>query len=269
MKTKLLLMALVLGATTTTAVAKPLLQVDLDTELELRDHRGPWRPVWTPLSSNVRAGGKAVIRVPSARDELAAIRLQSGVGASYIYSLTLRYDDGSRETIAVRKWLYGRQPLLTFDLPQQRGGLRRIVVSSFAWNPSTFKVVGKRMRNIVYPEPRPLPPPPQAGIVIGKDLSFANTDGYVHVPVGSKLGRFYKLRITSTGPSTFIGHVLVTYATGAHQSIEVNKAFYRGESLELALDGKGPQAVTAVTLLAHGDVRAVGPSASKFDLTLL
>lgn len=271
MKVKALVMALALGATTTTALAKPLLQIDANAELSIRDHRGAWRPVWTPLSAQIRAGGKKTIRVPESRDDLTAIRLQNGTGATYIYSLTLRFDDGTRETINVRKWLYAREPMMTFDMPQHRGGLKRIVVSSFSWDPATFRIVGKQMSHVDNPPPRPLPPapPPQVGLVVGKDLSFAGTDGYVHVPVGSSKGRFYKLRITSTGSSTFIGHVHVTYATGAHQTIDVNRALYRGEIVDLDLEGNAPQAVTAITLMAHGDVRAVGPSASKFDVSLL
>ena len=274
MKLKALITALVLGATSTAALADhPVTQYDLGArgELSLRDHRGILRPAWTPLAKAIRAGGRKAIRVSEQRDDLSAIRLQNGTGATYIYSLTLRYDDGTREKIDVRKWLYSREPILTFDLPQQRGGLDRIVVSSFSWDPSTFQIAGKQLRPI-YPEPRPLPPapPPQVGFVAGKDLSFANSDGYVHVPVGSDKGRFTKLQIKSTGPSTFIGHLHVTYATGAHQTIDVNRALYRGELVTLDLEGKGPQPVTAVTVMAHmHDVRAVSPAASRFDVTLL
>ena len=273
MKVKALVTALVLSVSSA-ALAKPLLQVDYgaNVDLSIRDHRGAWRPQWAPLSQSVRAGGRTAIDVREARgDKLTAIRLQHATGATYIYSLTLRFDDGSRETIQVNKWIYSRTPMLTFDLPQQKGGLDRIVVSSFSWGPSTFQVMGKQMRRIVPVEPNPPPPPPPSepiGFTAGKDLAMG-TDGYVHVPVGSDKGRFTRMQIESLDSGTFIGQLHVIYATGNYQVIDVNRALYRGEKLDLQLEGKGPQAITALTIMAQGtNVRAMSPAMSRFNVTL-
>ena len=271
MKLKILVTALALSASTA-AFAKPILQVDATTDLSIRDHRGAWRPTWSPLSPMVNSGGKKVIKIEERRDNLTAIRLQSGTGATYIYAITLRFDDRTSERIEVNKWLYSREPNMTIDLPQHRGGLARVVVSTFSWDPSTFQVMGKQMRPIIRPEPRPLPPEPmpQLGVVIGKDLTFANTDGYVHVAVGSDKGRFSKVTIDSLGSGTFIGQVHIVHTTGTYQKIDVNRALYAGEKLELQIEGKGPQAVSAITLMAHNDVRAmrIGPMTSRFNVTL-
>ena len=271
MRLKILVTALALSASTA-AFAKPLLQVDATTDLSIRDHRGAWRPAWSPLSEMVEAGGRKNIKIDSRRDNLTAIRLQAGVGATYIYSVTLRFDDRTTETIKVNKWLYSREPHMTFDLPQHRGGLMRISVSSFSWDPATFQVMGKQIRPIVRPTPRPLPPEqmPQLGLVVGKDLSFANNDGYVHVPVGSDKGRFGKVVIDSLGSATFIGQVHIVHATGSYQKIDVNRALYAGEKLELQIDGKGPQPLSAVTVMARNDVRAMSitPQTSRFNVTL-
>ena len=202
-----------------------------------------------------------------------------GSGATYIYSLTLRFDDGSRENINVGKWLYAGVPLLTFDLPQQRGGVARIVVNTWTSTTSTYQLLGQRAGRVQprppvdqpLPTPPPLPPVhtlPAYGLAIGSNLTFANTAGYVHVPVGAEKGSFTKLRIDSTGQSTLIGRVYVTFTTGAHQMFDLNKSMYRGESLELALNGAAHQ-ITAITVMAGNDVHAVGQSASRFSLTLL
>ena len=249
-----------------------------DNDPTLRDHRGKLRrPAWMPLSQMITASRRNVIRIDEHDDELRAIRLQNGAGATYIYSITLRYDDGHRENITVGKWLYAGAPVLTFDLAQDHE-LDRVVINTWTSVRSTYQVFGQRARKIMRPpvvEPLPPVPPlppvdlPQLGLVVGKDLTFANTAGYVHLPVGPDKGNFQKLRIESTGSSTFIGRIYVTFPTGLHQMFEVNKALYRGESIDLALKGSLAQQITAITVMQGNDVRAIGPSASRFSLTLL
>jgi len=249
-----------------------------DNDPTLRDHRGNFRrPAWTPLSRMLTASRRNVIRIDEHDDRLRAIRLQNGSGATYVYAITLRYEDGHRENITVGKWLYSGAPALTFDLAQDHE-LDRVVINTWTSVRSTYQVFGQRARKIVRPpvvEPFPAPPPlppidlPQLGLVLGKDLTFANTAGYVHLPVGPDKGNFQKLRIESTGSSTFVGRIYVTFPTGLHQMFEVNKALYRGETIDLDLAGKGTHKITAITVMQGNDVRAIGPSASRFSLTLL
>lgn len=252
----------------------------LDADLSTRDHRdhdASWRrrPTWMPLTDEIAASRRTVVRIDEHNDELRAIRLQNGSGATYVYSIVLRYEDGHREKISVGKWLYSGAPVLTFDLAQDHE-LDRVVINTWTSMHSTFQVFGQKVRRYERPpHARPLPPPPppiftpQLGFVAGKDLTFAGTAGYVHLPVGSDKGNFQKIRIESSGSSTVIGRVYVTFPTGLHQSFELDKPLYRGETIDLDLTGKGTQQITAITVMAGNDVRAVGPSASRFAVTLL
>ena len=236
--------------------------------------RGEWRrrPQWMPITQMLTASRRTVININERDDELRSIRLQNGTGATYIYSLTLRYEDGKRENITVGKWLYAGAPMLTFDVAQGRE-LDRVVVNTWTSVASTFQLMGQKIGRARPPIAQPpLPPPPlpvPVSFVAGKDLTFAGTAGYVHLPVGSDKGSFQKLRIESSGSGTFIGRVYVTFPTGLHQAFEINKALYRGETIDLDITGQGAQQITAVTVMAGNDVRAVGPSASRFAVTLL
>ncbi|HLL24698.1 MAG TPA: hypothetical protein VK427_21345 [Kofleriaceae bacterium] len=248
-----------------------------DDYQSMRDRRAPRRPTWTPLSQEISASRRNVIHIDESRDNLAALRLQNGSGATYIYSMTLRFDDGSRETIEVGKWLYAGVPLLTFDIPQQHGGLERIVVNTWTNGPATYQVLGQRMRDfsrppVVQPLP-PLPPAPlppvHTGVSLGSDFSFASGAGYVQIPVGVERGAFRRLSLTSLGGEMSIGRIYVTFASGAHQMFDLNKSFYRGEQIDLDLKGSA-HAITAITVMApngrgDGDRRANG----RFSVSLL
>lgn len=280
MKFKALITSILLATSSVALADDTKLDRRFTDDFSVRDHRDHdrFRPQWKPLSQMITASRRNVIRIAEHDDELRAIRLQNGAGATYIYSITLRYEDGHRENITVGKWLYAGAPVLTFDLAQDHE-LDRVVINTWTSMRSTYQVLGQRARR---PMPRPpvvepLPPYPprppidlpQLGLVIGKDLTFANTAGYVHLPVGVDKGNFKKLRLESTGSSTFIGRIYVTFPTGLHQMFDVNKALYRGETIDLDLSGNIAKQITAITVMQGNDVRAVGPSASRFSLTLL
>src|SRR5512139_2503471 len=226
MKFTALITSLVLGASSVALADDTRSYRYDDDDLSVRDHRDGAerfrrRPAWMPLSQMLTASRRNVIRIDERNDELRAIRLQNGSGATYIYSITLRYEDGHRENIEVGKWLYAGAPSLTFDLAQDHE-LDRVVVNTWTSTHSTYQLFGQRARRIARPPVADLPQPPpfpdtlpQLGLVLGSDLTFANTQGYVHLPVGPDKGRFQKIRIESTGSSTFIGRVYVTFATGA------------------------------------------------------
>lgn len=276
MKLKALITTLVLS-TSTAALAKPSYFEPDRNDLDFHDRRMPARLTWVSLSQSVTAARRNVIQINEDNDNLRAIRLQNGSGATYVYSISLRFDDGSRKEITVDKWLYAGAPMLTFELEQGHEGLTRIMVKTWTSRPSTFEVLGqKQMRRpwqrppILEPNPpQPIPPAPApVALSIGTNLTFANSQGYVHIPVGTEKGRFHTLRIESIGAATYIGHVFVTFANGNQQVITLKKAMNRGEMLDLDLEG-GSNAIVAVTLMADEDVRAVGPSASRFNVSLL
>ena len=253
-------------------------------DASVRDHRWDdqrgdrFRPRWTPISQMITASRRNVITIDERSDELRAIRLQNGSGATYVYSIQLRYEDGRRENITVGKWLYAGVPELTFDVAQSRE-LDRVVINTWTSVSSTYQVLGQRARRIERPPvvqpPAPMPPMPPVstlpayGLVVGKDLTFASTAGYVHLPVGAEKGNFSKLRIEAGGTmGPVIGRVYVTFATGQHQMFDLNKSLYRGEVLNLDLTGSTHQ-IIAVTVMAGNDVRAIDQRTAWFSLTLL
>lgn len=260
-------------ATSSVAVADPMVQFKVGGDLSIRDHRFRPRQQWVELSTMLAANGRQSIKLTEAKDDLTAIRLKAGAGATYVYSIVLSFDNGTRETITVGKWLYAGNPLLTFDIPQHKGGVDRIMVRSWSNTRSTFQVLGQEMRRMPRPIPprwdEPLPPPPPAPVsyLLGTNLSFSSS-GYLHLPVGVEKGRFSKIKIANSGFGTYLGSVNITLASGAHQTIEVNKTLGRGESLELDITGRAPQALTAVTLMQK-DVRAYAQYAGKLEVTLL
>lgn len=236
----------------------------------MREHDSTFaQPRWLPLSAPMIAQRRNVIRVADDRDELRAIQLVNGSGAVYVYSIDLRYGDGHRENIAVNKWLYARDPRMTFRLPPDHE-LERIAVRTWSNARSTFQVLGQRSRRIVRPPivepPPPLPPTTPTAFLVSKDLTFANTGGSLNLTVGSDKGRFSALRITSTATNTYIGHVHLTFDSGARQTIDINRMLSRGEILDLDLDG-GQRAVSSIMVMQSHDGTAYG--AGRFELSLL
>jgi hypothetical protein len=284
MKIKALIASLLVSTSSVALADDYSFNGKLEGDIALRDHRdgdARWRrPQWMPISQMVTASRRTVINVDDRSDELRAIRLQNGTGATYVYSITLRYEDGRRENINVGKWLYAGAPMLTFDLAQQKREVDRIVINTWTSVRSTFQVMGQKVRRFERPpvvQPLPTPPPmppihtlPSYGLQIGKDLTFAGTAGYVHLPVGADKGNFHKVRVEGMGAGSFIGRIYVTFPTGLHQSFEVNKVLYRGQTIDFDLTGTGTQQITAITVMAgNTDVRAQGQSASRFAVTLL
>lgn len=278
MKLKALIASLLVSTSSVALADDYSFNGTLHGDLALRDrHDANWRrPQWMPISQMVTASRRTVINVNERNDELRAIRLQNGSGATYVYSITLRYEDGRRENINVGKWLYAGVPMLTFDLAQQKREVDRIVINTWTSVRSTFQVMGQKVRRFQRPPivepPPPIPPMPlpSYGLVLGKDLTFAGTAGYVHLPVGAEKGNFHKVRLEGMGSGAFVGRVYVTFPTGLHQSFEVNKVLYRGQTIDFDLTGTGTQQITAITVMAgNTDVRAQGQSASRFAVTLL
>ncbi len=237
---------------------------EVPQENSIHDHQ---RTRWVPLSSMVHATGRTQIRVPDDRDELRAIKLESGRGAVYVYSLRLLYEDGHRESIAVNKWMYAGAPRLTFNLAPDHQ-LQRISVRTWTRSPSTFQVLGQRSRHMQPDIEQPPPPPPPVApvaFVAGRDLTFANTGGKLQLAIGADKGRFSKVRIESMS-STFIGHVHVTFVSGARQMINIDKLMSRGEVLDFNLDGT-LEPIASLTVMQ--DHSGMAQSAGRFSVSLL
>jgi len=231
--------------------------------------RTRWQPLTQMLTTDYWFGSK-VIRIGDDRDELSALRLMNGSGATYVYGMSLRYGDGHVENIPVNKWLYSGERAMSFKLAPDHE-LKQITLQTFSWGYSTFQVMGERSR-ISHPNDPPPPPPPGpipapvTGYPLANNVTFANTGGYMHLPVGVDKGLFSKLRIESTDYNTFIGHIHITFASGAHQTIDVNKMLSRGEVLDRDLQGDR-SAITAIVLMQSHD--GVVRGAGRFNVSLL
>jgi hypothetical protein len=227
------------------------------------------RSSWQPLAPTVTAHywfGHEVVRVPDDRDQLAAIRLVNGSGATYVYGMKLRFDDGHVDSIPVSQWLYEGQPRLTFKVARDRG-LAQVTLDTFSWGWSTFQVTGQRSLVMHPPYGEPPPPPPLPVVVpLAKNLSFANTSGYIDLPVSRDKGLFSKIQIKNLESPIYIGDLYVTFASGAHQKIEVDRTLASGQVLDLDLQGNR-SALDAIALVQdrNGGIGRAG----RFDVSLI
>lgn len=232
------------------------------------------RTRWQPLSPMLTADywfGRSVVRIPEGRDELSALRLVNGSGATYVYSIGLRHGDGRVDEIPVNKWLYSGEQRMSFKLPAGCD-VEQVTVTTFSWGYSTFQLLGERSRLARPPggpgmEPPPPPPPAPApgpvAITVARDVTFANTNGYLYLPIGAGKGLFSKIRIESIDSNMYIGSIHVSFDSGAHQTIEVNKALARGQVMDLDLTGTR-SAITALELM-DGTAHSTG----RFSVALV
>ena len=232
------------------------------------------RTRWQPLSGMINADywfGRKVVRVPDGRDELSALRLVNGSGATYVYSMAIRHGDGRVDEIPVNKWLYSGEQRMSFRLPAGCD-VEQITLSTFSWGYSTFQLLGERAlmaRPPGGPGMEPPPPPPPApmpspvAVTVARDVTFANTNGYLYLPIGVNKGLFSKIRIESIDSNMYIGSLHVSFDSGAHQTIEVNKALARGQVLDLDLTGTR-SAITALELM-DGTAHSTG----RFSVALV
>ena len=264
MKLEALIVALVASTSSAAFADSRAPEVRYD-EPSVRDHR---MGRWVPLGSMMSASRRNTIRIPEDRDALRAIKLQSGSGAMYVYSIRMVYEDGHREDVAVNKWLYSGDPTMTFKLAPDHT-LDRISLRTWTSRPATFHLLGqKSFRRPPVMEPPPPPPAPlpaPVAFMAGRNLTFANTYGSLPLTVGADKGAFSKLRIESLAP-TFIGHVHVTFASGAHQTIVVEKTLRAGEIANFDLDGTLQPVASLVVMQNHdGSIDGAG----AFNIALL
>ena len=231
------------------------------------------RTRWQPLSQMLTADywfGHKVVRIPEGRDELSALRLVNGSGATYVYSIGIRHGDGRVDEIPVNKWLYSGEQRMSFRLPPGCD-VEQVNVTTFSWGYSTFQLLGERARfgrpggpgMEPPPPPPPAPIPSPAAVVVARDVTFANTNGYLYLPIGAGKGLFSKIRIESIDSNMYIGSLHVSFDSGAHQTIEVNKALARGQVLDLDLTGTR-SAITALEMM-DGTAHSTG----RFSVSLV
>jgi hypothetical protein len=248
----------------------------------VRDHRPApprIRATWHALSEPMRASSRNVIRVAEDIDMLTALRLQAGTGSTYIYNLEVRFEDGTRQTLNVNKWLWSGESSIQLELGSRRSGVDMILVKSWAGRAGTFQMfgLGTRMGNElprppvyqppVYQPPTPPVYQPTHSYVGGRDLTFANTLGYKYVAIGADKGRFGNLRLQTTSGSIHIVYMEVHFAGGGIQVLHPHRSIYAGSFYDFKLDGNGGNQITQVVLKTN-DTGAAVTDPSAFNLVL-
>lgn len=288
-KLSTLITALVLG-TSSMAAADPSFSFHASTSWStsssptVRDHRlvteGRFdrhaRFTWLALSEPMQAGRRNVIRVAEDRDVLSALRLQLSSGMTYIYDVEVRFEDGSRQTLSVNKWLWSNESSMQLAL-NRRAGVDMILVKSWGGRPGSFQVFGQA-RQMTTEQPQPpiyqppvyQPPvyqPPVHSYVAGKDLTFANTLGYKYVALGADKGRFGSMRIQATSGAIHITYMEIHYTSGAIQVLQPHRTIQAGSVYDFKLDGNGANAITQIVLKTNDTGTAV-TDPSTFNLVL-
>ncbi|MDQ3365925.1 MAG: hypothetical protein M3680_10910 [Myxococcota bacterium] len=312
-KIKALITTLVLGSSSA-AIAAPSISFDASARASwgtpttsapiVRDHhrtdltipRGRGH-AWIALTEPLTSARRNIIDIGMRRDHFAQLRLQTVAGSTYVYALRIRFDDGTRETVTVNRWLSSGMPSLQVPLPQGRRGIDKIVVTSYAGRGAAFQVFGLRTRFAEQPPiAQPVPPiyqppvyqPPYAqppvaqppvyqppvyqapvsGLTVARDLSFANTGGSRAISVGAELGTFTKLRVEATSGHFPITAVQIDFVNGTSQVIaNVNQLLRIGESVDFQLAG-GPQGIRQI-LIKTTPNRPPVQQASRFNVVLL
>lgn len=228
---------------------------------------------WVALGLPVHSGGKDVIPLDERMDDIAALQVRATFGATYVYSLLIHFEDGSHERLSLGRWVYAGAPIAQVKLPKDRGGVVQIDVTSWAGRTNAkIQLLGQRMRARPGRPMPPLPPLPDAppiyqpgGIVLGTNISFANTNGFRYLPVGAARGRFTTLRLEGVAGRTPIAKVRVDFVDGRSQTFaNLGRVLTRGQTIELSLEAARP--IANVLVVMDEDLRPVGPSSGTIAL---
>lgn len=275
-KLKALITTLVLGSSSVAVADSTILHTQRGWDHRDEHARGPDATQrarrWVALGLPVQAGGKDAIAIKERVDDLAAVRVRATFGASYIYSLLVHFEDGSHERLALNRWVYAGAPVAEVKLPQRRGGVAQIDVTSWTGRANAkIQLLGQQQR-AQRPLP-PVPPPfetppvyqPPAGVVLGSSISFANTNGFRHLAVGAARGRFGTLRLEGVAGRTPIAKVRVDFIDGRSQTFaNLGRVLTRGQTLDLTLEGK--RGIANVLVITDPELRPVGPTSGTISL---
>jgi hypothetical protein len=83
-----------------------------------------WISLGAPMSF---ADGRDVLR-PEMNLDITQVRLQATSGMSYVQKVTVRFRDGSKQSVMLNTWLTMRSPMLQFDLSANHRGIDSITV---------------------------------------------------------------------------------------------------------------------------------------------
>ena len=104
-------------------------------------NRDRYRPAWVALSEpTMLRHNRTMIRIDTP-SRYSQLRLQTTAGASYVTSVMIRFADGTRQEIAVNKWLDTRAPM--FDLAiSNRSSIERVIIIGSTNRRASFQLFG-------------------------------------------------------------------------------------------------------------------------------
>jgi len=214
--------------------------------------RGTWISLAQPLSGN------AELRL-HARAPLDQIRIQSESGSSYISSVIIRFEDGSRQHVRLDRWIDARNPILQFNL-ERSGRVDQIrIKSSGRFQMGSYQVFGLRAQRFerpvppVYQPPVYQPPVHQPNLVtLASGLNFFGTTGYKFVNVAAGTGRFSTIRIQGLTGQVHLQHIVVNFTNGYTQTLDaIERNLVAGQYFDLPLDAAGGNSVSQIIVFTN------------------
>ncbi|MBA3455588.1 MAG: hypothetical protein H0T42_21015 [Deltaproteobacteria bacterium] len=218
--------------------------------------RGTWISLAEPMSGN------AHLRLQS-QAQLNQIRIQSASGASYISHVSVRFMDGTRQSITLNKWVDGRNPMLQFSLDRSARVDRILIQGSAHGRRGSYQVFGYGTRMAeapmppvyqppVYQPPVFQPPIYQPTVTLAAGLNFFGTTGRKFVAVDQNLGRFSTIRVQGLSGHTRIQRIEVRFANGYEQTLDaVNRTLLPGQVLDIPLDAAGGSLMRQISVFTN------------------
>ncbi len=122
-----------------------------------RLYHPPQRARWIALDGPINNGrGRDVIQVDP-RLRLDSVRIQIDSGATYVSSVIVRFEDGTRQHVVLDQWLSPRDRYLQFELDKKRPVDKIIVLGTN--RRGSYKVFGFGREITAMQSPSPWPRP--------------------------------------------------------------------------------------------------------------
>jgi hypothetical protein len=301
-KIKAALITAILGSSTA-AMAAPGISFTAGAQVSwgtssapvIRDHgdrytapvyQAPARPTttWISLAQPLHLENGRDMLTLNRLGSYTQIRLQAASGYSYIQKVKVRFRDGSVQNMTVNQWLSARNPMVQFDLRDNRG-IESIAVMGTAHNyNASYQVFAQGNTTIQLPQrpstptyqwmghsyeqpAMPSTPAQQAPVSIASELTFVGTLGFRQFPVQTPVGsHFSTLRLEGAGGPLNLSRVIVSFADGTHQEINnINRNLTPGEAVDLRLRANGQ--ITQLVVYTNDSLTPVNSVTGSFMIS--
>lgn len=297
-KLKAALITAVLGSSTA-AMASPSWSLSADAQLSwgtssgpvVRDHGDRYAPPvvyqqpnrgtsWISLADPLYLEyGRDMLRT-NLRGDIAQVRLQASSGMTFIQKVRIRFRDGGMQVVNLNTWLTSRNPMLQFDLQENRGIDSITVIGSPGSDDASYQVFAQAQKVQVAPpvlaqynwQRDRLPyeqqaPVQMAPVQLASELTFAGTLGFRQFPVQMPAGSIpHTLRLEGHGGPLSLSRVMVTFADGTSQQINnINRTLTPGEVVDLNLRGSGP--ITQMVVYTNDSLTPVNSITGSFMIS--